>query len=680
MDSFDLLNESVVRISPEGLVLSFNRESERLYGLERATVIGQHFLAVFGEAAVDWDLRLGTSDTWQGEVLRQQAGGLALIALRWAAHRSADGSLIEILETGRSAEDLRELRQAEQDSAFRYDNLFQALAVAFFEIDFRGVGAELRRLCESGVSDLRAYLDAHPEYVRHLRDLEDILNVNEAAVRLFGAGSAQEMTGFRSGRLWPDDSLGDWVDALMAVLDKQSQFVCETRLIALDGRQIDALFTVAWSPESAKRGVMVVGVMDLGDRNRAHAELSRSEANYRNLLGVMSVGLIEHDFTQVDVQLAEYRAEGVTDLATHLMSDPARIMRMLDAMHVTAVNDQALRIFGVDRAEQVPGGLRWLWPEGSYDVVARAIDGRYRKDLMPPTETKIRRRDGSVIDVALAIWAEPERLPGQPVMSAIIDISDRVAAQERLERMRADFAHASRISTLGELAASIAHEVSQPLSAIVSNSVIAERLLDRDRSATRQQVAPLIQHTIVAARRAADIIARVRSVAAPLTPSAQLLSLNSVIVEALDFVRQELVQSGVVCDLVSGPELPTVSGDRVQLQQVIVNLVLNAVQAMRNTPDHMRRVAVSTRAEGDRVVVRVDDSGQGIPLDQLEQVFDTFYTTKPGGLGIGLAVCRSIVEQHQGTIIAAPLAKGVRFEVSLPAAGAAERPAPASTS
>ena len=668
MDPFELLNESVVRIGADGAILAFNRESESLYGWDRRDVIGQPFLVALGEEAEDWRQRLAESDRWHGDVLRHSRDGPIQISVRWAARRNDEGSLVEIFETGRSIEDVRQLRESTKESAFRYENLFHALAVAFFEIDFRGVGTELKRLRDRGVTDIRAYLDAHPSFVRRLRDFEDIVNVNDAAVQLFGAKSSDDLTGFRSGRLWPDESLPDYVNALMAVLDRQSHFVCETRLNALDGRQIDALFTVAWSPESVKRGVMVVGVMDLGDRNRAHAELARSEANYRNLLDAMSVGLIEHDFTAVDVQLAEYRAEGVTDLESHLLADPARIMRMLDAMHIKAVNDQALRIFGVDRRDHVPGGLRWLWPQDSYNIVARAIDGRYRKDLMPPTETRIRRRDGSVIDVALAIWAEPERLPGQPVMSALIDITDRVAAQQRLERVRAEFAHASRISTLGELAASIAHEVSQPLSAIVSNTVIAERLLARHGASSHEQVLPMIRHTIDAAKRAADIISRVRSVAAPLTAHAEPLSLNDVIVEALQFVRQELVQSGVSCTPSLGSGLPAVSGDRIQLQQVIVNLILNAVQAMRDGPDRTGAITISTWAEGGWVKIRVDDVGPGIRADQLEQIFDSFYTTKPGGMGIGLAVCRSIVEQHEGTIVADALPGGARFEVSLPIA------------
>ncbi|WP_043976574.1 ATP-binding protein [Novosphingobium sp. P6W] len=666
MDPFDLLNESVVRFGRDGLILGFNRESETLYGWDRTTVIGKPFPQVFGEEAEGWAERLAESDKWQGDVLRQTSKGPIQISLRWSARRDTDGSLIEIFETGRNIEDVRQLRRSAEENAFRYDNLFHAIAVAFFEIDFSGVGAELKRLRESGVTDIRAYLDAHPTFVRHLRDFEDILSVNDAAVRLFGAENAEDLTGFRSGRLWPDESLPDYVNALMAVLDEQTHFVCETRLNALDGRQIDGLFTVAWSPETRKRGIMVIGVMDLGDRNRAHAELARSESNYRNLLDVMSVGLIEHDFTDVDIQLEEYRAEGVTDLETHLLADPARTMRMLDAMHIRTVNDQALRIFGVDRHDQVPGGLRWLWPQDSYGIVARAIDGRYRRVLMPPTETRIRRRDGSVIDVALAIWAAPERLPGQPVMTALIDISDRVAAQQRLEHVRAEFAHASRIATLGELAASIAHEVSQPLSAIVSNTIIAERLLERRKASIDHQVLPMIRHTISAAKRAADIISRVRSVAAPQSGQAEPLSINDVIIEALQFVRQELVQSCVSCTPVLGAELPTVCGDRIQLQQVVVNLVLNAVQAMRDSLSQAGSITISTWAEGAWLKVRVDDVGHGISTDQLERVFDSFYTTKTGGMGIGLAVCRSIVEQHEGAIIATSLPVGARFEVSLP--------------
>jgi len=666
LDPFDVLNDSVVRIAGDGTIAGFNTESELLYGCDRSDAIGRDFAELFGEeAAADWPSRLRTQDRWRGEVVRQARAGPMLVSLHWVARRDDAGALIEILETGRCIEDVRKLRLSADESSFRYQNLFQSLAVAFFETDFRGVGSELKRLHDAGVTDLRAYLTANPEHVRRLMSLENVVTVNDAAVKLFGASCAEDLTGMRSERLWPDESLPDYIGALMAVIERQSHFVCETRLNALDERKIDAFFTVAWSPESAKRGVMIVGIVDLGGRNRAYAELARSEANYRHLFDAMSVGLVEHDFTDVDVQLSEYRAAGISDLEAHMLGDPQRIIRMLEAMHVTAVNDQALRIFGVDRPDELPSGMRWLWPEDNYEMVARAIGGRYRRELMPPTDTRIRQRDGSTVDVTVAIWAEPERRTGQPVLAAFMDISDRVAAQQRLERVRAEFAHASRISTLGELAASIAHEVSQPLSAIVSNAVIAGRMLERSGTAGHEPLLALIQHTIDAAKRAANIVSRIRLAAAPIAAQWEPLSLNDIVDEAMQFVAQEMSQSGVSCARNLDADLPLVTGDRVQLQQVVVNLLLNATQAMQDVATGERGIIVSTWRHGARANVRIDDTGHGLPPENLETVFDSFYTTKEGGMGIGLAVCRSIVEQHGGVIAAIALPLGARFEFSL---------------
>lgn len=664
-DPYDLLGESVVRIDACGAIVGWNRASEELYGYERGTALGRHARDLFGDAEADWRSRLDGGDSWSGEVIRPTSVGPTLLQLRWKARRDEQGLLCEIVETARTAPELEQLRRQVRSATYRFENLFQALAVSFFETDFRMVGAELKRMRDSGVTDLKTHLLANPSRVRALMDLEEVVDINAASVRLFGATEGAELCGRRSSRLWPDESIPDYVGALVAVMDKQPDFVCETRLRALDGSLIDALFTVAWSPESAKRGVMVVGVVDLREQKRAFAELQRSEEKFRKLFDAMSIGLLEYDFTDADRLIARYRAEGVIELGGHLMRDAGRMQEMIDAMRVGAINDRALQIFGLEREDVRTKGVGWLWPQDTWSIVARAVSGRYEKRLIPPEDNRIRRPDGSEVDVNITLWAEPERRSDQPVLCGVVDISDRIEAQQRLELVRAEFAHASRIATLGELAASVAHEISQPLSAIITNSSTTLRVLEKDAPKS-VLLRSLAEHTLGAANRATEIVTRIRSVVAPITPERQPLSLDAMVSEALPFLRNELKQGQVQLILRFEQHLPSTCGDRVQLQQVVVNLVLNAIQAMQNLPEDERQIEIATARDGDMVMLTVDDTGPGIAPEARERLFDSFYTTKPRGMGIGLAVCRSIAESHGGSIAALPLARGARFVLTLP--------------
>jgi len=664
-DPYDLLSESVVRIDGDGAIVGWNQASEELYGHERAAALGRDARELLGDPGSDWRTRLNGGNRWSGEVVRTTAAGPMLLQVRWRALRDVQGRLCEIIETTRTAPELEQLRRQMASATHRFENLFQALAVSFFETDFRMVGAELKKIRDSGVSDLKAHLLADHRRVRALMDLEEVVDVNAASVRLFGAAEATELCGRRSSRLWPDESIPDYVGALFAVMDKQPHFVCETRLRALDGSLIDVLFTVAWSPESAKRGVMVVGVVDLRAQKRAFAELRRSEEKFRKLFDAMSIGLLEYDFQDADLLIERYRAEGIYELGPHLMEDVGRMQEMIDAMRVGAINDRALQIFGLSREDVRTNGVGWIWPLESWSIVARAVNGRYQKRLIPPEDNRLRRPDGSEVDVNITLWAEPERRPDQPVLCGVVDISERIEAQQRLELVRAEFAHASRIATLGELAASVAHEISQPLSAIITNSGTALRVLDREPPKPAL-LRSLAEHTLGAANRATEIVTRIRSVVAPIAPERQALSLETMVSEALPFVRHELKQGQVQLILRFGQHLPSTCGDRVQLQQVVVNLVLNAVQAMQDVAEDERRIEIATARDGEMVTLTVDDTGMGIAPGAEERLFESFYTTKPRGMGIGLAVCRSIAESHGGSIFAFPCPRGARFVLKLP--------------
>ncbi|WP_406806455.1 PAS domain S-box protein [Burkholderia semiarida] len=234
-------------------------------------------------------------------------------------------------------------------------------------------------------------------------------------------------------------------------------------------------------------------------------------------------------------------------------------------------------------------------------------------------------------------------------VGALMDITERVVAQEALDRSNAELAHATRVTMLGELAASIAHEVTQPLAAIVTAGDAALRWIDRpepDLREVQQSVAQMIRD----AKRASDVIRQIRAMARKRAPEQVLLDLNDVVRESLELVARELETQrvDVETDYSSLPQ--RVCGDRVQLQQVVINLVMNAIQAMSGVPPGARRLRLRTHARDGHAHVVVEDHGVGIRDEDFARLFSVFFTTKRDGMGMGLSICRSIVEAHGGRI------------------------------
>jgi C4-dicarboxylate-specific signal transduction histidine kinase len=228
--------------------------------------------------------------------------------------------------------------------------------------------------------------------------------------------------------------------------------------------------------------------------------------------------------------------------------------------------------------------------------------------------------------------------------------SNSACAQEMLTQLQGEVAHAARLSILGELTASIAHEVIQPLTAIGSNIEATQLWLER-LPLNLEEVRDLMARTATEVQRAADIIHRVRAMAVRSAPEKLRMAVNPVIEEAMLFLRHELQQNSVSVSLHLEDHLPEIHGDRVQLQQVIVNLAVNAIQAMNNTEITARRLLISTAlTTDDCVYITFEDTGPGIASASRDRVFESFFTTKSGGMGIGLPICRTIIEAHRGRI------------------------------
>jgi PAS domain S-box-containing protein len=239
-------------------------------------------------------------------------------------------------------------------------------------------------------------------------------------------------------------------------------------------------------------------------------------------------------------------------------------------------------------------------------------------------------------------------------------------AEQALRQARTELAHVTRVTTLGELTASIVHEVNQPLAAISTTGEACLRFLDRDvpdLSSVREGIVGMIDDS----RRAVEVVRRIRALSRKAEPQMSPLNINDLINDVVRLIQREVADHGVSMQLDLASEMPLVPGDRVGLQQVIINLVMNGMEAMADITDRPRHLRIRSRSEPDKVVVAVEDSGVGIQPDAADRLFTSFYTTKPSGLGMGLSICRSIIEAHGGRLSASPnVGPGATFQFSLP--------------
>jgi len=241
---------------------------------------------------------------------------------------------------------------------------------------------------------------------------------------------------------------------------------------------------------------------------------------------------------------------------------------------------------------------------------------------------------------------------------------ERLDARARLAQ--SELARMSRLMIVGELGTSIAHEVSQPITAIAANGNAALRWLSAT-PADQDEARRAIERIVMDAGRAGDVIGRVRGLVARSAPSRDRIDLIEAITDVLELVRSEIRKSQILLRTELASDLPLLTGDRVQVQQVILNLIVNAIEALTEVDAEARELLVSAAADESKITVSVRDSGIGVPLATLDTIFDAFYTTKPNGMGMGLAISRSIIEAHGGTVYAAPnFPHGTVFGFTLP--------------
>ena len=335
--------------------------------------------------------------------------------------------------------------------------------------------------------------------------------------------------------------------------------------------------------------------------------------------------------------------------------------RIIDA------NEAYLRIIGYDRGDLIAGRLNWreLTPPEWHEADDNRGAQLEATGTAQPYEKEYFRKDGRRVPVLIgAAVFEGSSAEG---VGFVLDLTDRKRAERAYAQVQMELAHANRVATMGQLSASIAHEISQPIGAVLSYANAASHWLDAqppNLEEVRRDLGLITESGILAS----EVIDRIRALVKKAPPRKDRLEINEAILEVIALTKNEMANNGISVRTQLAETLPAIQGDRVQLQQVILNLLINAIEAMSGMSEGPRKLLISTRdTETDGVLVAVRDSGPGIAPESIDRLFESFYTTKPTGLGMGLSICRSIIEAHEGRLWAsANTPRGTVFQFTLP--------------
>jgi len=320
------------------------------------------------------------------------------------------------------------------------------------------------------------------------------------------------------------------------------------------------------------------------------------------------------------------------------------------------------------------GHLSWveLTPPEWRDRTARAHLEIGITGAVQPFEKEYFRKDGSRVPVLVGrAMFEGSENGG---VGFVLDLTELKRAEaeareseRRYREVQMELAHANRVATMGQLSASIAHEVNQPIGAAITYADAALRWLGANPP-NLEEVREALGLVLESGVRAGEVIDRIRALAKKAPPRKDSLEINEVILEVIGLTSREMERNGISAQTQLAESLPAIQGDRVQLQQVIVNLLMNAIEAMSGMSEGLRELLISTANSAPGVLVSVRDSGPGLTPESVERLFESFYTTKPGGLGMGLSICRSMIEAHGGRLWAsANEPRGAVFQFTLAA-------------
>ncbi|AHE53271.1 sensor histidine kinase [Sphingomonas sanxanigenens] len=392
------------------------------------------------------------------------------------------------------------------------------------------------------------------------------------------------------------------------------------------------------------------------------ADLLRTEARYASLFEVSSITFAEQDPGEAIAIVADLKRQGVTDLAVHFAKHPALLDRCVAAFRTVRVNSACARMLGYDSVEELVAVPTASLSDDIASVVLRQLEMVFYGRAHIEGRTVLNARDGRCVPIFYTV----NRLPDERQLSSHLDLT----GQERIEEMRLaaqdELARANRVATVGAFSASIAHELNQPITSMVMDAQTGLRWLRRAEPDPDAAIR-ILERLARTAQRMAAIVERTRdSVANGGNRRAVPVDLGALAADTRDLLERDARRRDAVIVLACDAELPAVSADPVVLQQVLVNLLTNAMDAMLDTVGE--RVATLSIAMVDgRVEVSVADRGTGIAEADMDRLFQPFFTTKPDGVGMGLQICRSLIEGYGGTLTASNRPEGgALFTFALP--------------
>jgi len=605
----DLTHDTVFVMDMEGVIQYWNRGAEERYGWTAEQALGRvvHDLlkTVFPGPLEEIRAEVSRAGRWEGEIRHTKKDGTpVVVASRWALQRDERGAPVAILETNN---DITLRKRAEE--ALRLSNAYN-----------------------------RSLIEASPDPLVTIGPDGEITDVNAAT---------EAATGRSRGELVGTDFCHYFTDPAKARAGYEQVFRegmvrdYPLELRHRDGGVMSVLYNASvYRDESGRVTGVFAAARDITERQRAQEALRRSEA---------------------------YLAEG------QRLSHTGSWAFELASNKYIYVSEEIFRIFEMDAQEGLPNReaiSRLIHPE-DWDRVNEDFEKSLREKVDASSEFRIVLPSGTVKH--LQATRHPVLNDAGDVVElvgTVIDMTERKRAEQERERLRqleSELAHIDRISMMGELAASIAHEINQPLSGVVVNANACLRWLAGD-SPNLVEARETVRRIVRDGKRAGEVIARIRALTTKAPAAKERLDLNEAIREVAAFVGDELSKNRVAVRTEFAPDLLPVLGDRVQLQQVVLNLVMNGIQAMSSVEERPRELIVRTQNdEAGQVRVSVQDSGIGLDPQSMERMFDAFYTTKHGGMGMGLSISRSIIENHGGKLWAvANDGPGISVQFTIP--------------
>jgi PAS domain S-box-containing protein len=595
---------------PDGYVDFFNKRWLEYVGASLENIRGWGWTSVIHPDDVEdvvgkWRSSVATGAPFEAEArFRRADGEYRLMLLRKVPLRDETGSIVKWYG---SATDIEERKRAEQ---------------------------ELRQAEEH----IRAILEYSPNWI-FLKDTEGrYLLVNREVERVFGIGQEQ-IKGKTDGEMFPPEQAAEYRANDLKVLRVGLTMEFEEMALLEDGPHTSIVHKFPLFDSHGNIYATGGVATDITERKRAETERKRVEAELRE-----------------------------SEARFRLVADSAPVMIWMSGTDklCTYFNKPWLDFTGQSIDHELGNGwAEGVHPEDLSSCMVTYILAFDRREAFR-MEYRLRRHDGEfrwVSDTGVPRFDPDGSFAGY--IGSCIDVTEQRRAEEQLRQTQDDLARVTHVVAMGELAAAIAHEVNQPLTAIVTNANFSLRQL-KTSNPNLVELRAAITEIVNDGARASAVVARIRGLLTKGSPRRAQLDVNEIIQQVITLLRNELSRNRVDLRIDLAADLPSVQGDPVELQQVLINLVMNALDAMRPATEQARRLLIRSARNHDGVLVQVQDSGPGIEPELAGRIFEPFFTTKPEGTGMGLSISRSIIESHGGQLSLAGASQGAVFQFTLP--------------